>query len=163
MIEVDAHKIRDLLNYEPLTGVFTWKVRRGGKAVAGSTAGRLDRCGYSVIRIDGRCMMAHRLAYLYIHGVLPELEIDHINGIRSDNRIENLRLATRSENQQNLRQPRQNNKSGFLGVHLLKGKYVATIVRDKKSKYLGSFDDPESAHKAYINAKQVIHPYGVLK
>ena len=99
---MDQNIIKELLHYEPNTGIFTWLKHRGGKTKKGSIAGSLHKCGYMVIRINVKHYYAHRVAWIYVHGSIPEhVLIDHINGKRNDNRIENLRLATYQQNNEN--------------------------------------------------------------
>ncbi len=85
------------------------------------------------------------------------MTIDHINGDKVDNRLENLRLVSHGENLQNIRKPMRNNTSGFLGVCRSGGKFMATISVNGKSLNLGSFDKPEAAHAAYVAAKRRLH------
>jgi hypothetical protein len=150
---MDEHKLRErvleLLNYDPDTGIFTRKVRRG-RCLAGSEAGSLDGKGYSVIRIDGNTYKAHRLAFLVIHRYLPE-QVDHINLIKDDNRISNLRAATNQENKRNACKY-SNNTSGSKGVcwHKSNGKWQAN-AKDANGKqiHLGYFATVEAAAHAY--------------
>lgn len=108
-------ELKEILSYDPLTGVFTWKVSRGSKS-AGSVAGNVNtKIGYRQIGINGRLLYAHRLAWLYIHGVDPVNEIDHENGDKSDNRYRNLRDATSTQNSCNIK-IQSNNTSGCKGV-----------------------------------------------
>lgn len=111
---VTYERVRKLLNYNPITGVFVWNVRRGGR-VAGSEAGCLKPNGYINIAVDGRAYGAHRLAWLWTHGYLSEHEIDHINRVRSDNRLVNLREVSHQCNVRNS-SIRSDNSSGIQGV-----------------------------------------------
>ena len=115
--------------------------------------------GYLNLTVSGVEARAHRYAWLYVYGVWPKGEIDHVNGSRADNRITNLRDVPRSINQQNRHKPQKNNKSGFLGVSLERGgkKYRATVRVGKKGHYIGSFDTAEAAHDAYVQAKRQLH------
>jgi hypothetical protein len=113
MSELTQAILKSLLTYDPETGVFTWRVSRGTRC-AGSLAGANSQ-GYIRIKLSGVQYMAHRLAWLYVNGNLPTLEIDHINRLRNDNRIENLRLATHSQNTRNAN-IRTDNKTGVRGV-----------------------------------------------
>lgn len=142
--------VKALLDYDPLTGNFCWKVsRRGTAAVVGRKAGCKHSQGYWRIVLDGRMHYAHRLAWAIAHGVWPE-NIDHINGDKSDNRLVNLRVATRSQNMAN--RPRQtNNTSGFKGVYSVpsRGKWRARFKKDGRVFYLGYFDTAEEAAEAH--------------
>lgn len=153
-------RLKELLHYDPETGVFTWRVNKGGPAKAGGLAGSRNRGGYRIIGIDYRLYQAHRLAWLYIHGEWPKHEIDHINGVRDDNRIDNLRGATHAENHQN-RKKSTRNTSGFLGVSWYPAtkKWRSRIRTNRKLKSLGLFDTPESAHAAYLSAKAALHTF----
>ena len=153
-----AQRLREVLNYEPSTGTFTWRVVTSNRVKIGAIAGEVDRHGHRNISVDGARYGAHRLAWLYMCGRWPEQEIDHINLRKDDNRIKNLREATRNENCRNVT-ARRNNKSGFKGVCKLKNGpyYVAQIVIGGKTKYLGCFPTPEKAHDAYVSASRVHH------
>jgi hypothetical protein len=147
---VSCDELRALLDYDPETGVFTWRVKTNSRAMRGSNAGTVGHDGRVTIRIRNRRYRAHRLAWLYVHGEWPTQEIDHINGDPGDNRIANLRVATRAQNLSN--RPRQcNNKSGHKGVYLdrRRGKWQAQMMICGKSKHLGSFDAIEDAAAAY--------------
>lgn len=132
-------RLKELLRYDPETGVMTWL--RSGKR-----AGTKHRLGYRNVVVDGKGYAEHRLAWLLVHGQWPEHDLDHINRVRDDNRLRNLRPATRSENCQN--QPvRKSNKSGTTGVYLhgLSGKWAASINIAKKQRHLGLFDSVDQA------------------
>ena len=101
---------------------------------------------------------ASRLAWFYVYGKWPEYEIDHINGIRSDDRIINLRDVNTKINRENRHFPDKDNRAGFLGVSIApSGRYKAQIGNNKKMIRLGTFDTPEAAHLAYLNAKRKLH------
>lgn len=156
---VTVERVKELLAYDPETGVFTWRVYRGPKARKGDAAGWLEKDGYLRIGFSNKNFKAHRVAWAITHGEWPEFDIDHINGIRDDNRISNLRLATRSQNAQNLRGPTSLNKTGFLGVRKNGNRWNAVITIDKQYIYLGCFKTPERAHQEYIEAKRVLHEF----
>lgn len=147
-----AERARELLDYDPETGVFTWKVDRGPKK-AGELAGVVAPRGYIKIRVDWNLHQAHRLAWLLTHGEWPTEHIDHINGNPSDNRISNLRQATQAQNLQNTRR-RRDNKSGFKGVgfHNRKGCWRSEIRINGRRTFLGYFACPTAAHIAYCKA-----------
>lgn len=146
-------KIRDFLTYEPDTGILRWKIQRSGGIKPGDIAGTKEKQGYWVVKINGRIYKAHRLAWVLHYGVWPCCDIDHINRIRTDNRISNLRLATRSENCIN-GPVRKKSQSGAKGVTWMKssGKWRADIRRNYKLKYLGLFNTVEEASAAYEKA-----------
>lgn len=152
MVDLTAERLQELLNYDPSTGIFRWRVRRGGKASVGAEAGKFTQ-GHRQIRIDGVLYYAHRLAWLWVTGEWPLNQIDHRNGEKADNRISKLRLATNTQNQYNVG-PQRNNKSGFKGVAWHKGarKWVASIQHSGRSTHLGVFDDPVDAYEAYRRA-----------
>lgn len=147
-------KLVVLLNYNPNTGVFTWLQDRGRLAKKGSVAGSVDSGGYGQIRIQGKSILAHRLAWFYHYKDSPKEHIDHINGNRLDNRIENLREVSRFENQQN--QKKYNtNKSGITGVswHKQHNKWYASVQKNKKLHFLGLFDNIFDAAAASKSAR----------
>jgi HNH endonuclease/AP2 domain len=153
-----AGELKHYLNYDPETGVFTWRITASNRAKAGNTAGCVKSLTYRHIMVGGKVYYAHRLAWLYIHGTLPECEIDHINMKHDDNRIINLRLATRTENQCNTRRA-SNNTSGFKGVSWDRRneKWLAQIKINGRQIYLGLFANAELAHVAYSNASKHLH------
>ena len=155
--------IKECLSYCPETGEFYWKHRPKEHFIsvhrwktftnkcAGKEAGTVKSTGYISIHIDGRHYPAHRLAWLFVYGHWPEKDIDHINGIRTDNRLKNLRDVTRRENAKN-RAMRSDNTSGITGVSFDKnaGKWKAEIWHCGKRKNLGRFanyDDAVSTRK----------------
>lgn len=149
IMNLTCERLKRLLDYNPETGVFRWKVGRGPKRV-GDVAGCLDN-GYVYICIDGHNYLAHRLAWLYQFGFIGEDHIDHSNLKRDDNRISNLRLANHSKNRANsAKQP--NNTSGFKGVVKKANRWRAQITCNNKTRYLGSFATPTEAHAAYLAA-----------
>lgn len=151
-----THKeLTTLLDYDEKTGVFIWKVRRRGGANKGDRAGRLARDGYVDICIQGKRYLAHRLAWFYIHESWPAHQIDHINCIRSDNRMDNLREAQPFQNYSNRRVQRK----GLKGVtwHKSAGKWQAAIKHKGKNHYLGLFESEKEAHEAYCLKARVLH------
>lgn len=150
--------VRFLLNYDPTTGIFRWKIKqRGNTPPAGAVAGSLRPDGYRHIRVSGGGRFsAHRLAWLHYYGKPPPKYIDHVNGERADNRITNLRAATKTQNGANSRLSRRNT-SEFKGVSLRtdakrKNKWQSHIRVERKLMYLGSFATREEAHAAYKEA-----------
>lgn len=140
---ITQKELKELLDYDPNTGVFTWKETRSGGCIKGKTAGSLKKdTGYIVIRINRREYQAHRLAYLFTKGYFPEYQVDHRDGIRSNNKWENLRHVTRVCNLQNTK-VYSSNKSGFPGVCWNKAcnKWKAYIMINQRSINLGHYDD----------------------
>jgi len=152
-----AEVVREWLDYNPETGVFYWLKRRN-KLQIGDVAGSKDYRGYIRIRLHKKRCMAHRLAWLIVHGNWPVLEIDHINGIRDDNRLSNLREATRAQNTQNKRR-QKNNTSGFKGVHfnVREKRFQADIKARGTALRLGFYDTAEEAYQAYCEAAHQLH------
>ena len=153
--------LKNILQYDQKTGHFLWlKCARLG--LSGTRAGSKDKKGYIQIQIHGRIYKAHRLAWLWMRGELPAAHVDHRNMDTGDNRWVNIRSVSKKVNQQNIRRPKTNNKSGFLGVIKKRSRWRAAITIDGKGKYLGTFDTPEQAHKAYLSAKRKFHPGNTL-
>jgi hypothetical protein len=157
---LDGETLRGLLDYDPDTGIFRWRVQLSNRVKVGAVAGSVNNEGYIHIKIDGTLFKAHRLAWLHFHGVMPTHHIDHINGNRADNRIANLRDVSRSMNLQNQTRPRTDNTSGYLGVSLDKRvkRWRALIMVNGRKQHIGLFDTPEAAHAAYLAAKLQLHP-----
>lgn len=158
-----AERLREVLDYDPETGVFTrlvWTSNcvRVGDAVRGCP----DGDGYLRIRVDKASYQSHRLAWLWVHGEWPVYQIDHINGVKHDNRLINLRDVTQSVNTQNLKRARANNASSLLGVAPDYHRWKSQITADGVTFHLGTFDTPEEAHRAYIGAKRLLHPGNTL-
>lgn len=155
-----AKQLRELLHYDPDTGIFTWLVRRG-MYPAGTIAGNICKDGRINMNVCNQRGFAHRYAWLYVYGVYPTGVIDHINGDNTDNRIANLRDVTRAGNSQNQRHPRSDCGSGYLGVYKNnkgKGNWQARITTNGKRIGLGTYPTPELAHQAYVEAKRRLHP-----
>lgn len=153
--DLTAERVREVFDYDPATGKLTYRRNRGGIRGKGEEAGWICKRkpwmggGYRVTGFNGREYGVHRLVWLWWHGRHARGCIDHINLDRADNRIENLRKCSHSENMAN-RRIQSNNTSGFKGVahHKASGRWQANIGRT----YLGLFDTPEEAHKAYVAA-----------
>jgi hypothetical protein len=153
MSTLTQKRLKEVLNYDPETGEFTWLVSAGRRVRVGDVAGYQRPDGYCRIQIDGRNYRAHRLAWLHMTGEWPPHQIDHINGDPSDNRTSNLRPATHSQNMANSRKPRHNT-SGFKGVswQAAQRKWVASLKVNGRTRFLGRFDCPAAAHAAYVAA-----------
>lgn len=151
---ISREEVLNLLEYKE--GVLYWKTSRQGvkkNRLAGSTIAG----GYRHISINGVYFYVHRLVFLIHHGFIPE-KVDHINGIRNDNRIENLRAATQSQNLWNMK-IRSSNKSGVKGVFFCntKKKWVAKFNMYYKAYYAGSFNTIEEAEEAIIKKREILH------
>lgn len=157
MNPLTVERIREMLSYDPATGVLTWKVRLSNRVRIGDVAGGLDKRGYTVIGIGGNQHKAHRLAFAIMTGRLPEDHIDHVNGKPSDNRFVNLREVNERVNQENKRLARRDSSTGLLGVVPKRGRYAAYIGTRGKNFYLGTYDTPEQAQARYIEAKRELH------
>ena len=153
--KLTAERLREVMTYDHMTGVLAWRGKRGG-AEAG-TINKID--GYRRVCVDGEIMLAHRLVWFHVHGAWPDdiYDLDHKNSNRLDNRLCNLRLGTRSQNQFNVG-PRKTNKSGYKGVsRRANGQWWAKIRANGKFYSLGLHDDPAVAHQAYVAAAKRLH------
>lgn len=154
-------RARELLSYCAETGVLTWNVDRAYVVRAGDIAGTNGINGYRQIIVDGERHKAHRVAWLIANGKWAVGDIDHINGVRSDNRLTNLRDVSRSVNMQNQRVAHQCNQSGLLGVsphkRNKKRPWAASINVGGKVMHLGYFATPEEAHAIYLANKRALH------
>lgn len=153
-----AERVREVLHYDRETGEFRWAQPVNARIVVGDIAGGPHCRGYWWMSIDGRRYLAHRVAWLHVHGEWPALQVDHIKGNRRDNRIANLRQATQSQNNGNS-SIRRNNRSGHKGVCWSKKrqKWVAQIMVNGRTTHLGHFTDVEVAAAAYRQALERHH------
>lgn len=165
--DLTAEHLRELLNYDPETGIFTWRQPGRGRTVGGVVGSR-DHRGYVQISIGPRSNRAriygHQAAWLYMHGYWPSEDVDHINHDKADNRIANLRALNRSLNQQNQIHGHKGSRTGLLGVvfNLKTGKFMARIHVNGRSRQVGTFTSADEAHAAYVEAKRRLHPAGTL-
>jgi hypothetical protein len=156
-------RLKALLSYNLETGLFVWLQQRHSRYPIGSQAGisetRVPGYGYVIISLDGVPYKAHRLAWLYVHGEMPAAIVDHINRDKTDNRIANLRLATRSENARNIGR-RRDNTSGITGVVFLPktNRWAAKLTINSWSRFLGSFATKEEAIAARLKAEKELLP-----
>ena len=144
--------LRTFIFYDLATGDFFWR-KNHYRAKMGQLAGFRRKDGYLLITINQQTYRAHRLAWLYVYGEHPKGEIDHINGDPSDNRIVNLRVATRSQNTANIRK-KCNSGNKLKGVTPARDgvRYKAQIRINGKNTYLGTYSNEEEAHAAYMLA-----------
>ncbi len=150
--------LKSILSYNRKTGLFLWLVGRSGTNGCGSVAGTLMKKGYIHITINGRLYFAHRLAWLYVYGYFPENGVDHINRIRHDNRIANLREVSQQCNVRNAC-VNSRNTSGVKGVSWDKrtGKWYSQIAVDGKDINLGRYDDFVDSVAARLIAEQCLN------
>lgn len=159
---ITQEELRELLQYNPDTGVFTRVQPRARKHKKGDLAGTITTDGYVHIEINGRTYKAHRLAWLYVTGEWPKGLLDHKDGAKDNNAWGNLREASRSLNGQNQTKAHAHSKTGILGVTPRRGKFVSTINIEGRNKMLGTFDDAELAELVYLEAKAKFHTGAVL-
>jgi hypothetical protein len=155
---VSHTELLEILDYNSDSGTFIWKISPKRGMPSGSVAGSNRWDGYVAIFINRRSYYAHVLAWFYVHGEWPSGELDHINQVKSDNRIANLRVVTKSQNCQN-RPIRIDNKSGHVGVYwyAAANKWRAQISVNGIKKYLGSFVKKQEAINAYVSARNIYH------
>lgn len=156
-------RLKELLSYDPETGVFTriMSIKRSAHARAGQIL-KPGKNGRVTVKLDGRTYSGHRLAWLYMHGDWPALELDHRSGIPGENRILNLRDVTHAVNMQNVKRARRHSKTGVLGVVIKMGAPYAQISINGRTRTLGRYESIEAAHEAYLKAKRELHPGNTL-
>lgn len=146
--------LKEQLNYDQQTGIWIWIISRKG-VTKGSMAGQIDRYGYRNINVNYKRYISSRLAFLYMTGSFPIHDCDHIDGNPGNDRWDNLREATTTQNLQNKR-VQSNNKIGLKGIHPMKvssqNKYRARIKANETHIHLGVFDCPAAARLAYVIA-----------
>ena len=147
--QINVARLREVFHYDPKTGVLS-RLSPRPKETPGAQVGHLSRSGYIVVGIDRRVCRAHRVCWALHTGAWPLYEIDHRNGVRSDNRWVNLRDVKRHVNMHN--KPRSNvSASGYQGVYPLpSGGFMSTFSFDKKRHYVGVFRTAEAAYDAYL-------------
>lgn len=157
-IQLTQEFLKQILDYDPKSGVFIWKrsnrVRKSGEIAGGRTPS-----GYARVKIGQRHYLAHRLAWIWFYGQWPKYDIDHIDHNPGNNRISNLRDVPHSENMQNQVSAHSNGSTGLLGVSYRKDRdtYKAIISLNGRQKVLGHFKTAPEAHAAYVSAKRAMH------
>lgn len=146
MEHIKHDRLCELLDYCPDTGIFTWKVDRKRLAKAGTPAGSTNGNGYRQISVDGKLYLAHRLAWFYCFQEWPTKIIDHINGVKDDNRLDNLQDISQNKNVSKAN--REIGKSGYKNVRKIYNRYQAAIKVQGKTIHIGMYDSGESAHAA---------------
>lgn len=161
--------LRERVDYDPVTGVFTWRARpvdqfpgarhcgTWNTRYAGKLAGTIKVNGYRAIGIDDKQYYAHRIAWLMVYGSEAPHEIDHIDGDRTNNRIANLRSATTAQNAANKRKTATNTGAKGIWFDAAAGKFRACITHDYKQRHLGCFDTLEEATAARREAAERLH------
>jgi hypothetical protein len=150
-------RVRYLFTYDEKNGLLLRNLKRG-KGLPGKPSLCKDKDGYHVVGIDNKNYRTHRVIWLYVYGEFPEGYLDHINRIRTDNRIENLREVSYAQNRENV-DANHNNRSGLKGVWLHKQtkKWCASIGHKVKNIHLGSFVSIDDAYESYKKAASVYH------
>lgn len=155
-----ADQLRELFEYNPDTGVLISRTRRANCIQVGAVAGHINRKGYRVIKVQGKAYKAHRLALLYVTGAWPMNQVDHVNGVKDDNRLVNLRDVDATVNAQNKWKAVRGSASGLVGAHRggwKKRRWTSSIEARGGRVYLGIFHTAEEAHAAYLAAKRELH------
>lgn len=152
---MNIEELKEYFKYDESSGKLFWKKRPSNRVIVGSEVGNYNDQGYKVCRFQGRAIRVHRIIWAINKGENPNEFIDHVNGIKDDNRLENLRLVTNAQNLQNMK------KAKGYTFHKKNNKWTAQISVNKQHKYLGSFDTEQEAHYAYLKAKEELHPYFV--
>lgn len=158
-------RLKELFDYKD--GELIRKTNRasngnGKRWIVGTTLGWKTDQGYIEASVDYKRYKLHRLIWLWHKGNFPTLDLDHKDGNPLNNKIENLREVTPSQNRQNIRKPMKNNKLGFQGVYKVNNRYRTSITTNGKVKNIGYFDIPEEAHKAYILEKRKLHEFSTI-
>lgn len=157
-MSLTQERLKELLHYDPESGIFTRLVRTSNRTQINEIAGSNNGNGYLRICVDGTKYYTHRLAWLYMTGEWPTDQGDHKNTIPSDNRWTNLRDATPAINSQNQRKAKSNSSTGFLGVFPCGKRFKTQVGLDERSQHVGVYDTPELAYEAYVDAKRKLHP-----
>ena len=140
----------ELFSYNPLTGALFWRVRRSSQTRMDVPAGGIDSRGYRSVHLNGFQIRSHRLVWAWVTGTDPDqVQIDHKDQNKVNNRIWNLRLCTDTQNRANI--------LGMKGWCRANGRYKARLIHNGKAMYLGTYDTPEEAHAAYLSARKRLH------
>jgi len=151
--DLTADRLRALMHYNPETGEFSRNVHLSNRSRASQVVGNKHSSGYIIICVNGSPRRAHRLAWLYVYGEWPKEQIDHINGIRDDNRIANLRDVTALENKRHRTMPQKPGRMLGAALHKATGRWSSQMTVNYKKIHLGYFNTEAEAHSAYAAAK----------
>lgn len=157
--EIPVETLRELLSYDPATGVLCWRVARSNRVQPGVPITKTSpSTGYVRVTVNKKVLAAHRVAWVLTTGKWPEGVVDHINGVKTDNRMINLRDVTRADNCLNRVGTQTNKQTGDLGVFFDKrrGAWYAQICRHGKTRHLGTFKSQQEAACAAVNARKAI-------
>lgn len=143
--------VKETFVYDEVTGILSWRNNRRRGIQANSEAGWTSAEGYRTVTLQRKSYLVHRVIWLYVHGSFPQGQIDHINGNRIDNRIENLRDVSFAENRLNKKRHRSGRLYGC-SFNKAQQKWISQITINKKIQYLGSFKTEQEAHLAYVKA-----------
>lgn len=154
----NQNRLKELFSFDENSGKFQRITTINNKSKKGEILnGCLSDSGYLLIGVDGKSYRYHRLIWIWVYGDIPDgFQIDHINGIRNDNRICNLRLATNQENSQNIK-VKSYSSTGLIGVKKMREKFQARIRINGITTHIGTFNTPEEAHNAYLIEKEKNH------
>lgn len=148
--------VKDLLAYNPDTGLLTWKMSRRGTVKAGGIAGTVNDDGYIRVKVKQKFYPSHRIAWFIYHGQQPEGQLDHIDNDKTNNRISNLRLATPIQNNQNIGKT-SSCTSGVKNVTWQKGAWQVVIKVNGKPMYFGRFQNLFEARERAIEVRKRYH------
>lgn len=147
--DISAQRLRELFLYEDDSGILRHRTNKKGRAIEGSVAGHIRKNGYVMVKADSGIFRAHRVIWAIVYGEWPKMWLDHINGIRSDNRISNLREVSPSENNHNF----PVHRSGRLVGAIPRGsRWLSQRTINGRSVVLGYFNTADEAHQAYLRA-----------
>ena len=158
---LDQFLLKSLMSYDPKTGVFT-RIKSGGGMRAGDACGHKEDRGYTRIAVGGKLYRAHRLAWLYMTGIMPVGVIDHIDGDPNNDAFSNLRSVDQKTNVQNIKRAPKHSKTGLLGANKNHKGFQARIISGGVRRNLGTFKTPEQAHAVYLSAKRELHQGNTL-